>query len=70
MNYEVKALAGIRRKSGTEIGEYGVDLFVSHHIEELSSTYWQKHVGAEIPTTEQVISLLVLCSKDEDIRTA
>jgi len=50
------------------MGEYGVDLFVSHHIEELPSTYWQKHVGADIPTNEQVIGLLALCFKDEDLK--
>lgn len=66
MSNEVKALEGIKKSFGTEQGKYGIDLFVSHHIEELPKTYWQKHFGTEIPSSEQVIGLLVLRSKWDD----
>ena len=35
MNNEQVALEGIKQSLGTEQGEYGIDVFVSHHIEEL-----------------------------------
>ena len=35
MSNEAKALEGIRKASGTERGEYSIDEFVSHHIDEL-----------------------------------
>jgi hypothetical protein len=63
---EKKALEGIKKSSGTEQGEYGIDEFVSHHLEELPLTYWEKHIGTSKPTSEQVIDLLVLRSKWED----
>ena len=63
---EVKALEGIKKSSGTEQGEYGIDEFVSHHIDELPKSYWQKHLGTEKPSSEQVIGLLVLRSKWDD----
>lgn len=54
------------KSSGTEQGEYGIDLFVSHHLEELPNSYWQKHLGSENPSTEQIIGLLVFRSKWDD----
>lgn len=63
MNDEAKALEGIRKASGTEQGEYSIDVFVSHHIGELPRTYWEKHLGTETPTSAQVIDLLALHSK-------
>ena len=52
MSNEVKALEGIKKSFGTEQGEYGIDLFVSHHIEELPKSYWQKHLGTETPSSD------------------
>ena len=66
MSNEAKALEGIRKSSGTEQGEYGIDEFVSHHIDELPKSYWKKHLSSETPTSEQVIGLLVLRSKWDD----
>ena len=66
MNNEKKALEGIKNSSGTEKGEYGIDLFVSHHLEELPQSYWEKHLGTAKPTHEQVIELLILRSKWDD----
>ncbi|WP_299795512.1 DUF2004 domain-containing protein [uncultured Shewanella sp.] len=63
MSNEAKALEGIKKSSVTEQGEYGIDEFVSHHIEELPKSYWQKHLGTEAPSSEQVIGLLILRSK-------
>lgn len=66
MSNEKKALEGIKQSSGTEQGEYGIDEFVSHHLDELPSSYWQKYAGTSKPSNEQVINLLVLRSKWED----
>ncbi|WP_415753822.1 DUF2004 domain-containing protein [Pseudomonas leptonychotis] len=61
-----KAIEGIKQSYGTEQGEYGIDEFVSHHLEELPKTYWEKHLGTSTPSHEQVIDLLVLRSKWDD----
>lgn len=66
MSNEKTALEGIKQSSGTEQGEYGIDEFVSHHLEELPASYWEKHLGTSKPTTEQFINLLILRSKWED----
>lgn len=66
MSNEKKALEGIKQSSGTEQGEYGIDEFVSHHLDELPASYWEKHIGTSKPTNEQVINLLILRSKWED----
>jgi hypothetical protein len=54
------ALAAINQSVGK--AEFSVDLFVSHHIEELDSTYWQQHAGTPRPTPGQVLGLLELRS--------
>lgn len=66
MSNEKKALEGIKQSSGTEQGEYGIDEFVSHHLDELPASYWEKHIGTSKPTNEQVINLLILRSKWDD----
>lgn len=66
MSNEKKALEGIKKSSGTEQGEYSIDEFVSHHLEELPQTYWEKHLGTSKPSNEQIIDLLILRSKWED----
>lgn len=66
MNNEKKALQGIKDSSGTEVGEYGIDEFVFHHLEELPHSYWEKHLGTCKPSAGQVMDLLVLQSKWED----
>ena len=66
MSNEKKAFEGIKNSSGTEQGEYGIDGFVSHHLEELPQSYQEKHLGTSKPSHEQVINLLVLRSKWED----
>ena len=55
MSNEIKALQGIKKSSGIEQGEYGIDEFISHHIEELPQSYWEKHLGTSKPSKEQVM---------------
>jgi hypothetical protein len=66
MSYEKKALDIIKASYGTVVGEYSIDEFVSHHIDELPQSYWQDQLKTDNPTPEQVISLLVLRSKWDD----
>lgn len=66
MDNQKKALAVIKGASGTALGEYSVDEFISHHLEELPASYWGKHLGTAIPTTKSVIELLVLRNKWDD----
>ncbi len=66
MSNEQKALQDIRNAVGTEVGEYSVDEFISHHLEELPSSYWKAKTGFEVPETHQVIDLLILRSKWDD----
>jgi len=63
---ECKSIEGIKQSSGTEQGEYDIDEFVSHHLDKLPTSYLAKQVDTSKPTNEQVIDLLVLCSKWED----
>jgi len=66
MSIQDKALEGIRKSNGTEQGQYGIDEFVSHHVQELPKSYWLKHLGTEDPSYEQVIDLLIFRSKWDD----
>lgn len=59
---EAVALAAIKRSFGTEEAEYGANLYVSHHLEELSAEYWQKHLGTKTPEGVQILDLLKLHS--------
>lgn len=59
---EKRARAAIKQTVGTPEGEYGADLFASHHIEELDGDYWQKHLGTSHPEPAQVLDLLQLRS--------
>lgn len=56
------AIAAIKRTLGTEDGEFGVSLFVSHHLDELDGKYWHKHLGTECPDATQVLEILKLRS--------
>lgn len=59
---EKLAIAAIKQTLGTEDGEYGADLFVSHHLEELDGEYWKKHLGTDSPDAEQILGILELRS--------
>ncbi|NOH99330.1 DUF2004 domain-containing protein [Vibrio sp. 99-70-13A1] len=54
------ALAAIKASRGTELGEYGIDLFVSHHLDEISATAWLVILGNENPNFDDIFSALVL----------
>ncbi|MEP6068548.1 MAG: DUF2004 domain-containing protein [Paracoccaceae bacterium] len=47
---------------GTEEGEFGPNLFVSHHKEELGSDYWKGAFGEVDPKPETIVEGLVLVS--------
>jgi hypothetical protein len=66
------AIAAIRSTLGTDDGEYGSTLFVSHHLEELDVDYWQKHLGTGNPDPERVLDIIKLRSHwggDEELDT-
>lgn len=64
------ALAAIRASYGKAEAEYGVNAFISHHLEELDESYWQKHLHTASPEPVKVLDLLVFKSHwsedDED----
>ena len=60
------AMDAIKASSGTDSGEYGVDLFVEHHIEELNGEEWKKSLGEENPSKEKIINSLVFESAWDD----
>ncbi len=63
---EKAALEAIRHAFGTPEDEFGVTLFVSHHLEELDADYWQKHLDSGRPEPESILDLLVLRSHWND----
>lgn len=56
------ALDSIRSAYGTKAGEFGANLFVEHHLEEISQEYWQERTGAANPDPTAVLALLELKS--------
>jgi hypothetical protein len=64
------AMAAIKAAYGTEEDEYGATLFVSHHLEEVESSYWEEHFNTPKPEATQILSSLVLLEdfdEDDDI---
>ncbi len=59
---EKMALAAIKMAFGTEDDAAGATLFVSHHLDEIEKSYWQKHLGTTDPKPERVLELLELRS--------
>jgi hypothetical protein len=59
---EAAARAAIKRALGTADDQFGATLFVSHHLEELDSSYWRKHLSTETPEPRRVLELLELRS--------
>ena len=64
----IAGLAAIKSTFGTDDGEYGPNLFISHHLEEIDNKYWKKHLGTANPDPRQILDALVLRSHwgDED----
>lgn len=63
---EAEALKAIKDSYGKEESEYSTALFATHHIEELESSYWEKHLGAKKPMPKQVLDLLKLQNAWDD----
>jgi hypothetical protein len=59
---EATARAAIKTAFGTADDEFGATLFVSHHLEELDSSYWKKHLSTQTPDPHRVLELLELRS--------
>ena len=69
---EAEARSAIKRAFGTGNDEFGATLFVSHHLEEIDSNYWKKHLSTETPDPHLVLQLLELRSHwggDDEIDT-
>lgn len=69
---EKAAIAAIRAAFGTEEDEYGATLFVEHHLDEIESEYWQKHLGTPKPEPINVLGILELRDHwggDDEIET-
>jgi len=69
---ERAAIAAIRSAFGAEGDESSAAQFVEHHLEEIESEYWQKHLGTAKPEPFRVVDILVLQSHwggDDEIET-
>lgn len=62
---EIQALAAIKNSYGSKDQEYGVTLFVNHHLEELGGDYWKDLTGTPKPTPQQVLDQLIVINKWE-----
>lgn len=62
------ALSAIKAAYGTTDDEFGATLFVSHHLEELDVSYWEKYLKTASPEPIRVLDILTLRSHwgDED----
>lgn len=56
----IAALAAIKNSANDAASS--VDLFASHHLEELDPSYWKQHTGTPSPSREQILGLLELRS--------
>ena len=67
---ESVARTAIKADFNTDGAEFGTALFVSHHLKEVKSGYWTKHLSTDLPDPRQVLDLLDLQSHwggDEEI---
>ena len=60
------ALAAIKSAYGTAEDEYGATLFVSHHLGEIGSSYWEERFDSPQPEPMQILSSLVLQNDFDD----
>jgi len=63
---EQVAIKSIKAAYGSEEDEYGATLFVSHHLEEIESEYWLRHLGKSKPEPKDVLGILQLESHWDD----
>ncbi len=73
-DHETAARAKLLAMMGTPEGEWGPTVFVSHHLEELESDYWERYYGSSKPEAEEILGSLVLVNTwssndDENIDT-
>ncbi|MCH9693475.1 MAG: DUF2004 domain-containing protein [Gammaproteobacteria bacterium] len=67
---EVVARKHICAAYGKPGDEYGVTLFVSHHLAEIDAEYWVKYTGVSKPEPQQVLDILELrLDPEEDLDT-
>jgi hypothetical protein len=69
---EAAARAAIKRAFNPADGESDVALFISHHLLELDSAYWQKHFSTTKPDSQRILDSLVLQSHwggDDELET-
>lgn len=57
---EQLARTAMREALENQQAEDSVELLIQHHLEEIESTYWQKHFGTPLPTLLQVLEFLIL----------
>ena len=53
------ALDAIKAAYGTEDDEFGATLFVSHHLDEIESSYWEDQLKSSSPEPKAILNLLV-----------
>ena len=64
------ARAAIHQSFITPEDESSTILFLTHHLEEMESEYWQKHLGTIKPEQNRILDILVLRSHwggDDDL---
>ena len=57
---EKSARDAIKHAFGTKADEFGATLFVSHHLDGIEQSYWQKHFGTANPEPSRVLDILEL----------
>ena len=63
------AFTAIRESFADGDDEFGVPLFVSHHLKELEGSYWESHLQSSSPEPSKVLDILVVSpdwSPEED----
>ena len=69
---ETAARAAIKKAFDPSDEESEVAMFISHHLEELDSAYWQKHFSTAKPDAQRILDALVLQSHwggDDELET-
>jgi hypothetical protein len=59
---EQSARDAIKRAFSTKEDAFGATLFVSHHLDGIEASYWQKHLGTANPEPRRVLDILELRS--------
>jgi hypothetical protein len=59
-------ITDIKAAYGTEEDEYGATFFVSHHLDEIESSYWEDRFQTASPKPSQILNALILRSDFED----